>query len=95
MPWLRTDAPPAAPDGDGHEYGPGDRLALGRAVGREPAEARPLGPAGTPSVITPDGALLADDLPTRVTTSFTLVGSELDLAQDKLVRAALLASIMS
>jgi RNA-directed DNA polymerase len=33
---------------------------------RTPAAARPLGPAGIPSVVTPDGPLFADDLPNRV-----------------------------
>jgi transposase len=30
---VGAHAPPAAPDGDRHECGPGDRLAVGRAVG--------------------------------------------------------------
>jgi hypothetical protein len=66
VPGLRAHTPPAAPHGDSHKYRPGDRLAQGRASGRTPAAARPLGPAGTSSVVTPDGALLADDCPNRV-----------------------------
>jgi hypothetical protein len=66
VPWLSAHAPPAAPHGDRHEYRPGDRLAQGRGSGRTPAAARPLGPAVTPAVVTPDGALLAEDIPNRV-----------------------------
>jgi hypothetical protein len=63
VPWLRAHAPPAAPDGDRQECGPGDRMAQGRAVGRAPTAARPLGPAFTPSVVTPDGTLLRANAP--------------------------------
>jgi hypothetical protein len=61
VPWLSAHTPPAAPHSDSHEYHPGDRLAHGRASGRTPMAARPLCPAVTSSVVTPDGALLAND----------------------------------
>jgi hypothetical protein len=41
-----------------HEGGPGDRLTLGRAFARASVEARTFCPAGTPLLVTPDGALL-------------------------------------
>jgi hypothetical protein len=41
-PATRPPAAMSAPDGDGHEGGPGDHLALGRGIGRTPADARPF-----------------------------------------------------
>jgi hypothetical protein len=63
---LRLEPLPPIPKGHRHACGAADRLALGRALGGASAKTRTLGPAGTPSLVTSDGALCRDDVTNTV-----------------------------
>src|SRR5262249_29908428 len=71
--WLRTDAPAAAPHGDGHAYRPGDRLVMGGALRGTAAGARTLCPTCALSPVTPSGALFRGLFPTESVLSLTHV----------------------